>query len=231
MSRITACFALALSLSACGPTLVRTSNGWHDERAPYYVTPGSAGELMSSQWALVSHERKDGGYRQSTAAEYGDDLEFTRIEDDGMMIVVSDRLPAGSLGKLSGVLVDRWMDQNVVNPDGDAYALYERLVRPLVSTTTVRGPMIYGARATQVSGRNAEVLRREDFDVPGGQATELVANLVPAGAPGPDLSLYLAVFKHAYRDEMILVGYSNTPNMFERGLPDAISFAHRLKFE
>src|SRR5262245_7764083 len=133
---------IALS-SACGPTLTRTGGGWHDPDAPYYIAPGPDGRMLSRQWSPISHEAKDGGYRALNAAEYQTDLQFGRREDDGILVVVNDHVRGNDEAKLPSVLVDRWLQENVVSPDGRGYAFYEALVPPLVTTARTSGPTIY----------------------------------------------------------------------------------------
>jgi hypothetical protein len=223
-----------IGLAACGPTLTRTSSGWHEESQRYYIEPTAQGHLLVKPWRIASHDRVGEGYRTSLEDP---SLVFTRATDDGVLIVTGEYVDARDLEKSSGVLADRWLDQAVVHPERSTGGLYGALVPPIKTTAHTRhsfmaypAPMVPRSTSTVYSGRTVEIVRRDDFTFPGGTATELTAKLTPVGAPEPDLALYLAILRPAHAAEMLVVGYSNSPRLFNAGLADARGLAHRIRY-
>jgi hypothetical protein len=228
---------LALAwLAACGPTLTRTPAGWHEESLGYYVKPTEKGRLLDSPWRIASHEPAGEGYRTSLEDP---NLAFTRATDDGVLVVASQYVDPADARKPSDVLVDRWLEEMVVYPQKGRYRLYSVLVPPIKTTAHVRHSMVpysggvigpQRGTSTVYSGRSVEIVRREDFPFQGGRATELTAKLTPSGAPEADLALYLAILRPTIGDDMLVVGYSNSPRKFDDGLSDARGLAHRISY-
>jgi hypothetical protein len=222
-------FALLLLLStACGATLTRGPTGWHESDRPYSIAPLTNGDLLPPGWKLARYsERQDGFRRDNDDAPF--DLELRRREDDGVMVVLSYFVPEEDRQKRPEVLAERWLDRYVQQPRDDDSAISTSGVVPTTSSTSTASFGLHSISATTLYGRNVQTDSRESFAVPGGDAVEVTTTLAPSGSP-PDRRLYLAVLRQANGERYAVVAYGNTPSMFERGLPDAIAFAHRVHF-
>jgi hypothetical protein len=221
-------FLLTLA-TACGPDVTRGANGWKVGGASYSIQPVADGGIMPQGWKLTNAEKAGDGFRRLPTSAL--DLEIRRSEDDGILVVATEGLPEDGVGKKLQVLAERWLQRVVIEPqddgDNDAYA---DVVPPIVKTTRMQVGLRSGS-AEAVNGRSVQAVRQEDFSVPGGGGYELDAQLVPAGAPGPDRRLYLAVLRSDHEaSRVVVVAYANTPGMFDAGAAGAADLAHRMRF-
>jgi hypothetical protein len=223
--------ALLLTLAtACGPDVTRGANGWKVAGAPYSVQPVADGGIMPQGWKLTNAETAGDGFRRSQASAL--DLEIRRTEDDGILVVATEGLAEDGVGKKLQVLAERWLKRVVIEPQDDDSGndAYADVVPPIVKTTRMQVGLRSGS-AEALNGRSVQTVRQEDFSVPGGGGYELDAQLVPAGAPGPDRRLYLAVLRGDHEaSRVVVVAYANTPGMFDAGAAGAADLAHRMRF-
>lgn len=224
-------FALltALSLAACGPTLTRGPTGWHDSAFPFTVAPLDDGALVPKGWKLDAYTPKAQGFSRDEPDGVGGDLRLKRVQDDGALVVAHYELEDDDRAKLPEVFVERWLDRVVVNPKDDDESANFKDVIPKVETTATGAVGWRPVTATVRSGHTTQVDARQTFSVPGCDAAEMTVTIAPPGSP-PDRRLYVAVVKPKAGKDYAVVVYGNTPTMFDGGLEDARSLAHRLRF-
>jgi hypothetical protein len=221
--------ASLLGLAGCGPTFTRGAAGWRESGLPYTIAPLPNGDLVPAGWTLDGFTTVSGGYRRDPV-ESSVDLQLDRVEDDGVLVVKSYPLESDDAAKRPEVLLERWLDTVVEHPSADADPkLYDRVVPP-IKTTATGSVGLRAIESTVVSGRNVSFDKRETFSVPGGEAAEAWITAAPRGSP-PDRRLYVVVQKQTSPElRYAVVAYGNTPSMFDGGLADATSFAHRIHF-
>jgi len=238
-ARHIALVASLLLSTACGATLVRGPTGWHEGERSYSIAPLDNGDLVPAGWTLKGYsQRKDGFRRDDSALYLALELDVRRMQDDGILGVQSYWLDEPDRAKRPEVLADRWFDRVVQNPktDDEMASLFADVVPPLKMTATTEATQANGlnwrsssSSTTALFGHNLKIERRETFAVTGGEASETTATLSPREAP-PDRKLYLAILKPTAAGRYVVVAYANTPTMFDGGLAEATSFAHRIHF-
>jgi hypothetical protein len=219
-----------LALVACGATLTRGPAGWHETATPYSITPLESGDLFPAGWALDGYEARKDGFRRNDTHSEAFDFKLKRVEDDGVLLVAHYFLEDEDRAKRPEVLADRWIDRLVQNPKSDDGA--SDVFAPVIPKLEMTATGTVGLRSlssTEVRGRAVQVDLRGPFTVPAGEGAEITATLAPVGAP-PDRRLYVALVKQMGGNRYAIVAYGNTPTMFEKGLADATSFAHRVHF-
>jgi hypothetical protein len=214
----------------CGPTLARGPEGWHEDHFNYFVTPLDDGNLFTAGWRLDNYKPTDGGFRRGLQQDDRTHLKLLRAQDDGALYLTSYPIAPEDQEKLPEVLADRWLDRIVRTPqtsDTDVTMFAPVVSRRVITATTQVGLRTFTAES--VVGRSVTCDKRETFDVPRGHGAELTCSLAPPGSD-VDRLLYLAVIKNEGGSLFALVVYGNTPTVFDAGLPDATSFAHRVHF-
>jgi hypothetical protein len=232
------CLMTLFLLAGCGPTLRLSPAGWKQDNATYAISARPDGRRMPPGWRLENFEPAGDGFRKRSDDD-ARDFEFRRSEDDGVLVVATESLAADSLQKKPEGLAARWLDVVVIDPhrgddgvkslDGRG-GLYDAMLPPRRDVAILALNSGLTAATVREAGRFPQVTRRADILVANGEGSELEADLVARGAPGPDRSLYLAILRPTSRGRMVVVAYSNAPTSFPTGARDASDLAHRIRF-
>jgi hypothetical protein len=230
---------LATAVGCSSVSLRRGPDSWKEDGALYSILPTPEGKLMPDGWRVDNFDPSAEGFRKQHESD-ARDLLLKRASDDGALVVVTEWTKPEDAEKKAAVFLDRWIAGVVQAPhptyggaaslDGRG-GLYDDVLKPLddtVASVTLPGRFI----PTTVHAdrkRNVETKSRADFDVPGGEGSEVQLHAAPEGA-GSDQDIYAAVLRPKGQDRIVVVAYSNTESQFAASQPDAAALARRIRF-